>query len=134
MNRLLFQASKIKFLKQYGTRAKRPSSKYGKELNSKLDHNYEFYLYDQYRKEGTKFNRDHYMVLFENCVSGIKENREEFLKRGETLWKEFQEEYEPSLIEYNLMIQIYCLSYKLDKAIQIWNHTKSLNIESSQQT
>ena len=46
MKRIIFQVAKPKnFLKQpYGTRVKRASSKNGKKLNEKMDHNYDLYV------------------------------------------------------------------------------------------
>ena len=74
------------------------------------------------------------MVLFESCIAGMRQNNEEFSKKGEKLWKEFKQEYEPTIVEYNLIIQIYALSKQMDKAFEIWNQMKSSNIASSQQT
>jgi hypothetical protein len=132
-------------IQNYGNRVKRPSSKQGKMKLLEKDHNAEFYvnfiffskrkqLYEEWKKEGKQFNRDYYLQLLDNCISGIKEDPEKFSKKAVEIFEQFKKEYEPSMDEYNFLIQSYCLSNQLEKGFETWNLTKTLNLTSDQQT
>jgi pentatricopeptide repeat protein len=91
-------------------------------------------LYDEWKKEGKQFNRDYYLQLLDSCVSGIKEDPAKFSKKAVEIFEQFKKEYEPSMDEYNFLIQCYCLSNQLEKGFETWNLTKTLNLPSDQQT
>lgn len=59
---------------------------------------------------------------------------EQYYKKSFEVFDEFKQHYEPSIVEYNLLIQVCALSGNIDKAFELFEEVKKKGLKPEQQT